>query len=118
MSDSGLLLGWKAEWLGWAGAEQKWRERNGSAGSWTDAETKQENGSRAEKGFQAKRDRGGNWASKIGFEFWFRVLDSNQKVLNIFKWNLNWFQNRINSNKLFWGTFQIWNLKLGLNIQI
>jgi hypothetical protein len=41
------------------------------------------------------------------FQIYFKDFDLNQRVLNIFKPNLNWIQNRINSNQLF-RTFHIW----------
>jgi hypothetical protein len=53
-------------------------------------------------------------------EFWiyWKIRDSNQGDLNIFKSNLNWIQNRINSNKLFEDFSNLEVLEIGLNIKI
>jgi hypothetical protein len=49
------------------------------------------------------------------FEFKSRFFSSNKKH---FKLNLNWVQNRINSNKFFWELFKSEILEFGLNVQI
>jgi hypothetical protein len=48
-----------------------------------------------------QKERGWNWAAEFDyFEFGLTELDSSQIDLNIFKPNLNWIQNKINSIKL------------------
>jgi hypothetical protein len=50
--------------------------------------------------------------AEIDFELIQGFLEFKSKALNIFKPNLNWVQNRINSNNLF-GNFsntKFWNL--------
>jgi hypothetical protein len=44
---------------------------------------------RAEMVFQAENKEERNWAAKLIFEFLFKDFDSKQRVLNIFKPNLN-----------------------------
>jgi hypothetical protein len=48
------------------------------------------------------------------FQIYFKDFDSNQRVINIFKPNLNRTQNRIKLNKLF----KSGDLEFDLNIQI
>jgi hypothetical protein len=52
------------------------------------------------------------WAAANLFEIISRIRDSNQGGLSIFKPNLNWIQNKVNSN-FFFGKFsimEIWKL--------
>jgi hypothetical protein len=52
------------------------------------------------------------WAARNLFEIISSIRDSNQGGLNIFKPNLNWIQNKENSNKLFrkFSNMEIWKL--------
>jgi hypothetical protein len=50
----------------------------------------------------AARDFGPSKRIEKFSKFWFTDLESIQIILNIFNQTLNWIQNRINSNKLFW----------------
>jgi hypothetical protein len=67
---------------------------------------------------QAENKEERNWAAKLIFEFLFKDFDSKQRVLNIFKPNLNWTQKRINSKHIFEYFSNLKLLKIDLNMQI
>jgi hypothetical protein len=105
--------GWR-----WARAMgQRWAKRlHGIEWNWAWAgEKKKEN--RAYFGLgqidsRAEMDRIIGMVAEIDFELIQGFLEFKSKALNIFKPNLNWVQNRINSNNLF-GNFsntKFWNL--------
>jgi hypothetical protein len=96
--DLGCLMGRKAEMDYCAGRPEKWKEVRSSR--W------------------ASREHGPNWDGPrkeniIVFTiFWFKEMGSKSKVLNISKPNLNWIQNRIKWNQLFWKLFKSEKLEI------